>query len=116
MVYISNQKSQFGKILEDPKTEKNTALGYILWSFGNFVVIWYICPVWVNCVEKNLAILITPRFREVLRKSPYLLPELPEKMLLRFLSRKNVKILPEPAHCCILTQTGISFKKIKKIV
>jgi hypothetical protein len=67
MVYISNQKSQFGKILGNPRMENVgifyyhleyiTAIGYILRSFDYFVVIWYVYPVLVNCVKKNLAAL-----------------------------------------------------------
>jgi hypothetical protein len=51
-VFFSNQKSQFGYILEDLGMENVviysghleycTTTGCILWAFGNFVVIWYI--------------------------------------------------------------------------
>jgi hypothetical protein len=50
---FSNQKSQFGKILEGLRMEKvgifrahleyARAGWYILWPFGNLVAIWYIC-------------------------------------------------------------------------
>jgi hypothetical protein len=32
-----------------------TVFWYILWTFGIFVVIWYIFPVLVFCIKKNLA-------------------------------------------------------------
>jgi hypothetical protein len=35
-----------------------TAIWYILWPYGNLVVIWYIFPCLVNCVKKNLATLV----------------------------------------------------------
>jgi hypothetical protein len=65
MVYIfSNQKYQFGKILEGlrmsnvgtyvyfvPIWNILRPFGILLWSFGHFVVILYIFPVLVNCVK-----------------------------------------------------------------
>jgi hypothetical protein len=65
---FSNQKSQFGKILEGFGMERIailfghlkyiTALWYILWPFVNLVAIWYFTPVLVHCVKKkNLATL-----------------------------------------------------------
>jgi hypothetical protein len=54
--FSSDQKSQFGYILEDLEMENVvvpicsghleyfTTLGHILWAFGNLVVIWYISP------------------------------------------------------------------------
>jgi hypothetical protein len=52
--FFSDQKSQFGYILDDGGMENNvldsdrleyfTPIGYILWAFGNFVVIWYVFP------------------------------------------------------------------------
>jgi hypothetical protein len=49
---FSNQKSQFGQILEDLRMENAgifyghleylAVIRYILWPFGNVVVIWYI--------------------------------------------------------------------------
>jgi hypothetical protein len=64
---FSNQKSQFGEILECLRLEK-----YILWPFGifywdlvHFMVIWYIlCSFgtffrfWVSCTKENLATLL----------------------------------------------------------
>jgi hypothetical protein len=54
MVIFSNQKSQFGYILEGLEMENVgifyghleyfTAMCYILWPFENLVVIWYIFP------------------------------------------------------------------------
>jgi hypothetical protein len=51
---FSNQKSQFGLILEGPRKKNDgifydyseyfTVIWYILWPFGNVVVIWYIFP------------------------------------------------------------------------
>jgi hypothetical protein len=48
--FFSDQKSQFGWFLENLEMENVvinsghfeyfTTIGYILWSFGNFVVIW----------------------------------------------------------------------------
>jgi hypothetical protein len=40
----------------------NTFFGHLeyfssIWSFGNLVAIWYVLPVLVYCVNKNLAIL-----------------------------------------------------------
>jgi predicted membrane-bound spermidine synthase len=65
---FSNQKSQFGQILEGLGMEKTgilygyleyiAAIWYILWLFGNLVTVRYIfSPVLVYCVEKNLATL-----------------------------------------------------------
>jgi hypothetical protein len=34
-----------------------TVIWYILWPFGNVVVIWYILPRFVYCVKTNLATL-----------------------------------------------------------
>jgi hypothetical protein len=52
--WLSNQKSQFGEILEGLRTEIAgifyghleyfTVMWYILWPFGNVVVIWYVSP------------------------------------------------------------------------
>jgi hypothetical protein len=52
--FFSDQKSQFGYILEDLGMENVviysghleyfTTIGHILWAFGNFLVIWYIFP------------------------------------------------------------------------
>jgi hypothetical protein len=67
MLYFRNQKSQFGKILEGLRIEKVgifyghleyfAPIWYILWPFGNVVVIWYIPPdppFWyILCQEKS---------------------------------------------------------------
>jgi hypothetical protein len=37
------------------------AIWYNLWPFGNLVAIWYVSPVLVHCVEKNLATLFERR-------------------------------------------------------
>jgi hypothetical protein len=37
---------------------------YILWPFGNLMAIWYIFPILVYCVKKNLATL-DPRGKTV---------------------------------------------------
>jgi hypothetical protein len=52
--FFSDQKSQFGYILEDlgmenviiysGQLEYFTTIGYIIWQFDNFVVIWDIFP------------------------------------------------------------------------
>jgi hypothetical protein len=62
--FFSDQKSQFGHILEDLRMENVvvysgnleyfTTLGYILWAFGNFVV-GIFSPTLVYCTKKNLA-------------------------------------------------------------
>jgi hypothetical protein len=66
--FFSDQKSQFGYILEDRGMENVviysghfeyfTTIAYILGAFGNFVVIWYIFPALVHSTKKNLATLI----------------------------------------------------------
>jgi hypothetical protein len=61
---FSNQKSQFGKILEGLRMENAgklycnleyfTVICYILWPFGNAVVIWYVFPRFgILCREKS---------------------------------------------------------------
>jgi hypothetical protein len=61
---FSNQKSQFDYILEGFRMENavifyghleySTAIWYILWPFGNVVVIWYIIPRFGKlCQEKS---------------------------------------------------------------
>jgi hypothetical protein len=52
--FFSDQKSRFGYILEDlamenvdiysGRLEYFLTIGYILWAFDSFVVIWYIIP------------------------------------------------------------------------
>jgi hypothetical protein len=32
-----------------------TVIWYIFWPFGNVVAIWYLSPILVYCVKKNLA-------------------------------------------------------------
>jgi hypothetical protein len=59
--FFSDQK--FGHILEDLgienvakyscRLEYFTTLGYILWAFGNFVVISIFFPALVNCTKKK---------------------------------------------------------------
>jgi phosphotransferase system glucose/maltose/N-acetylglucosamine-specific IIC component len=49
---FSNQKITIWLNLGGPRNKK---YWYILWPFGNFVVIWYIFPVLVYCIKKNLA-------------------------------------------------------------
>jgi hypothetical protein len=66
--FISDQKYQFGYILEDLEMENVfiwsvhleyfTTIGYIYSTFGNFVVIWCIFPALVYCTKKNLATLV----------------------------------------------------------
>jgi hypothetical protein len=61
---FSNQKSQFGKILEGLGMEKVgvffihlkyiTAIWYILWPFGNLVAIWYIFPPFWYIVSRKI--------------------------------------------------------------
>jgi hypothetical protein len=61
---LSNQKSQFGYILEGLEMEIAgifyghleyfTVIWYVLWVFGNVVVIWYIFPRFgILCQEKS---------------------------------------------------------------
>jgi hypothetical protein len=38
-----------------------TDIWYILWPHGNLAAIWYIFPVLVYCVNKNLATLVGAR-------------------------------------------------------
>jgi hypothetical protein len=61
---FSDQKSQFEDTLEDPEMENAvifseyfTTIGYILWAFDHFVVIWYIFPTLVYCIKTYLATL-----------------------------------------------------------
>jgi hypothetical protein len=65
MVYFQTKKIPIWVNFGGPKNGKfyahfeyNTAIWYILWPFGNFVAIWYIFPVLVFCVNKNLATLM----------------------------------------------------------
>jgi hypothetical protein len=67
--FFSDQKSQFGYILEDlgmenvalcsGRFEYFTTIEYILSAFNNFAVIWYIFPpaLLAHCTKKNLATL-----------------------------------------------------------
>jgi hypothetical protein len=72
---FSDQKSQSGEFLEGLEMENILwALGigilrpftqYILWPFGNLVVIWYIVRVLVFCIGKNLATLLSSREKPI---------------------------------------------------
>jgi hypothetical protein len=68
---FSDQKSQFGQILEGLRIENVgicyghwayfTAIWCILWQFGKVVVIWHIFPhfgICTYCIKKNLAPLL----------------------------------------------------------
>jgi hypothetical protein len=73
MDYFQNQKYQFGYNLERLRNENVgefyghleyfTAIWYTFWPLVNVVVIWYIFPVLVYCVKKNLATLYSTQSR-----------------------------------------------------
>jgi hypothetical protein len=58
-LYIAYQKFQFGYILEGLvienviEIEYITAIGYVLCTFGHFVVIWYIIPRFGTLYQEN---------------------------------------------------------------
>jgi hypothetical protein len=66
--FFSDQKSQIEYILEGLGMENvliNSVhlkyfanIGYILWEFGNFVVLGILFPAFVYCTKKNLATLL----------------------------------------------------------
>jgi hypothetical protein len=63
MACFSNQKSQFGYILEGiAKEDVGIFYGHLVYLFCRhfvyFMVIWYIVPVLVCCTKKNLATLV----------------------------------------------------------
>jgi hypothetical protein len=68
MAYFQNKNPKLGKFWRDLEwkmlaylygdLEFITAVWYILCPFGNLVVIWYIFPVLVYCVKKNMATLM----------------------------------------------------------
>jgi hypothetical protein len=60
MAYFQTKNPDLGKIwraLEWKMLECFMVIWYILWPFGNLVVIWYIFPRLVYCVKKKLATL-----------------------------------------------------------
>jgi hypothetical protein len=71
MVSFQTKNPSFGYILEDLGVENVvnfsghlehfTTIGYILWAFGNFVVIWCIFPPIWYILPKNLATLCRSR-------------------------------------------------------
>jgi hypothetical protein len=80
-----------------------TAIWYILWPFGNVVVIWYLYiyfPILVNCVKKNLATLgwTLTRFRSrastplIEFLSGWISQKRPKDRLISFFAMKSVEI------------------------